>query len=115
VSLGCSSECCLRLRSVTSDVDSLVVGGISALSLAGFVACLRVSWVVDPVVAGEASFSTVSLARFLVRPRGPSVSFNCDCDCDCVVSVAYFALMARSLSMPDILVVARVFRKWLSR
>jgi hypothetical protein len=87
------------------------------LSLAGFVACLRVSWVVDPFVAGEASFSTMSLARFLVRPRGSSASFNydCDCDCDCVVSVAYFALMARSLSMPDILVVARVFRKWLSR
>jgi hypothetical protein len=49
----------------------------------------------------------LSVARFLVRPRATSASF------DCVVFVAYLALMARSLSMPDILVVARVAKKCL--
>jgi hypothetical protein len=73
------------LRGVASDVASLVVGRISGLSLASFVVCLRVSWVVDRFVVGEA--------------------FDCECDRDCVVSVAYFARMARNLSMPDILVI----------
>jgi hypothetical protein len=115
VSLDSSAErwwCLLVERDAGSLAFREASASASAPSVAEFLMGLRVSMVFDAlVVAGEVSTSTLwvarSLARFLARPRVLSVSFDCDCNCDCGGSVAYFAPMARSLSMPDILVVGR--------